>query len=74
MKHAIGYNIRRARLLAGMTQVQLSEATGIAQPDLSSYETGTTEPLISSLYRIARATNTDHYPLLWWTTTHNDNG
>lgn len=38
---ALGVAIRRARLAAGLTQVGLSERTGIPQNHISAYERGT---------------------------------
>jgi len=37
----------------GMTQVRLAEKTGIAQCDISRIETGTSNPSIKTLKRIA---------------------
>lgn len=55
------YEIKRAliqaRIDAGMTQVQLSEATGISQADISRLENGTRNPSISLLKRLAEAMN-----------------
>ena len=55
------YEIKRAliqaRIDAGMTQVQLSEATGISQADISRLENGTRNPSIGLLQRLAEAMN-----------------
>lgn len=50
-----GQLIRDARLGADLTQVQLAEATGIDQPQLSKYELDKIEPEIATLRRLAEA-------------------
>ena len=47
----------QARINAGMTQVQLSEATGISQADISRLENGTRNPSLGLLKRLADAMN-----------------
>ena len=42
-----------ARRSAGLTQKQLSERTGIAQSDLSKLESGTANPSLRTLRRLA---------------------
>ena len=42
-----------ARKLSGMTQKQLSEKTGIAQPDIIKLENGNANPSIRTLKRLA---------------------
>ena len=44
-----------ARIRAGMTQVELSERSGISQADISRLERGTRNPSISLLKRLAEA-------------------
>lgn len=46
-------NLSNARNFAGMTQRQLSEATGIYQADISKIERGLANPSISTLQRLA---------------------
>lgn len=48
--------LRSARQRAGMTQTQLANAAGVAQPVVSQYETGTREPAFSTLERLVAAT------------------
>lgn len=43
----------KAREMAGMTQKQLSEATGIYQADISKIERGLANPSLSTLKRLA---------------------
>ena len=44
-----------ARIRAGMTQVELSEKSGISQADISRMEKGTRNPSIALLKRLAEA-------------------
>lgn len=60
-------SFRRDRMVAGrvargMTQEDLAEKTGIAQPHLSDYESGSVVPSVGTIVKIARALNytTDH--------------
>lgn len=47
--------ILNARIQAGMTQMQLSEKTGISQADISRLERGTRNPSLALLKRLADA-------------------
>lgn len=42
-----------ARQESGLTQKQLSDRTGIAQPDISKLENGTANPSLKTLKRLA---------------------
>ena len=44
-----------ARINAGMTQVELSEKSGISQADISRLEKGTRNPSLALLKRLAEA-------------------
>ena len=44
-----------ARKLSGLTQKQLSEKTGITQPDISKLENGNANPSIRTLKRLSNA-------------------
>ncbi len=44
-----------ARIQAGLTQMQLSEKSGISQADISRLERGTRNPSLSLLKRLAEA-------------------
>ncbi len=46
-------NLIKARNIAGMTQKQLSESTGIYQADISKIERGLANPSLSTLKRLA---------------------
>ncbi|CAN5345886.1 hypothetical protein BH09ACT1_BH09ACT1_11810 [soil metagenome] len=50
-----GDRIRALRDRAGLTQAELAQRTGIAQPKLSDYERGVVVPSPSSFDRIVRA-------------------
>lgn len=47
--------LRKLRDDKGLTQVQLSELTGIPQPMISQYEKGLKEPSVSNAKKIADA-------------------
>ena len=46
-----------ARINAGMTQVELSQKSGISQADISRLEKGTRNPSLNLLKRLAEAMN-----------------
>ncbi len=46
-----------ARIQAGLTQLQLSERSGISQADISRLEKGTRNPSLALLKRLAEAMN-----------------
>ena len=50
---AIIQAMRDARKSSGLTQKQLSEKTGIAQADISKLETGSANPSLRTLQRLA---------------------
>lgn len=54
----LGAAIRRHRLEAGLTLVQLAEQAGLSQPFLSQVENDRAQPSMESLSRIARALHT----------------
>ncbi len=47
-----------ARIRAGMTQVELSQKSGISQADISRLENGSRNPSLALLKRLAVAMNT----------------
>ena len=47
--------LREARKRAGLTQTEASERSGVPQSCISGYETGTAEPSVSFLQRLAKA-------------------
>lgn len=50
---SLAVNLARSRDMAGMTQKQLSEITGIYQGDISKIERGMANPSLSTLKRLA---------------------
>ncbi|MFN7155210.1 MAG: helix-turn-helix domain-containing protein [Acidovorax sp.] len=55
MSEAIGRRIAEARQKAGLSQAELGEHTGIAQTQISRYESGRAVPRRASLMRLAEA-------------------
>jgi transcriptional regulator with XRE-family HTH domain len=55
---SLGAEIRRRRLDAGLTLVQLAERSGLSQPFLSQVENDRSQPSMASLVRIAQALDT----------------
>lgn len=54
-RRTIGARIREARHAAGLTQIQLGEATGLDHKTIHRIEYATTDPSLSMLIRIAHA-------------------
>ena len=48
-------NLKRIRINKNMTQVELSDKTGITQQNISAYEQGKNIPLLDSAAKIADA-------------------
>ena len=59
-----GYEIRRQRKLAGMTQVQLADRVGVHQTQISSIERGQTSD-VKTVMKICEVLGIDHEPLAW---------
>ena len=55
IEDAIIQSFINARKFSGLTQKQLSEKTGITQPDISKLENGNANPSIRTLKRLANA-------------------
>lgn len=51
--------IRRARALAGISQVELARRSGIAAPTISAYEGGRRDPTVTNLVRLLDAAGLD---------------
>lgn len=49
------YQLARLRILHGLTQKQLAELVGTKQPSIARLESGTSEPRISFLRKVAAA-------------------
>jgi transcriptional regulator with XRE-family HTH domain len=50
-------NLKKRRKELGLTQNQLSELTGIAQNDISRYESGRMNPTVDNLIQLADVLN-----------------
>lgn len=59
--------VKHARETAGITQVQLAEATGISQQAISAIELGKSEPGVLTALKIARYLKVD--PRVLWMET-----
>ncbi len=57
--HEPAYQIARLRILRGLTQEQLAERLGTAQPNIARWESGAKEPCVSNLRKIAEALDAD---------------
>lgn len=51
--------LRTARRRAGLTQAQLAELTGVAQPAIARIESGRVQPGVDTLARLLRACGWD---------------
>ena len=64
-----GDNIRAARMAAGLTQKQLGDKAGIAEPTIRRYELGKLNPKLSTLQKIANALGVSVYSIGDFTTS-----
>jgi len=55
VEYAIMNEMLKLRSEAGISQSQLSQKTGITQPDISKLENGKANPSIATLKKVARA-------------------
>lgn len=55
MRKLVGRNVRRIRLARGLTQEQLSEASGFTQQYISDLERGRRNPTVVTLFELAQA-------------------
>lgn len=56
IEFTLGDRIRKARVLAGLTQAELADAVGVTQAALSRWEHAESEPRASQLIALAAAT------------------
>ena len=59
MRQEIGRQVREARQRAGLTQSDLSTASGVLQPEISRVERGFANPTLDTLGKLAAAVNTE---------------
>ena len=64
MRRLVGRNVRRIRLLRGMTQEDLSVRSGFTQQYISGLESGQRNPTIVSLHEFAQALDTTPVTLI----------
>ena len=64
MRKLVGRNVRRFRLKKGLTQEDLSAASGFTQQYISGLERGGRNPTIVSIYELAQALNVPYLELL----------
>jgi len=64
MRKLVGRNVRRLRLQKGLTQEQLSVASGFSQQYLSDLERGLRNPTVVSVYELAQAMGVNYLELL----------
>ena len=51
----LGANLRRARQRAGLTQAELAQRAGLAQPAISLIEAGQANPTVQTIQQLADA-------------------
>lgn len=57
--HALGLMLCEARAQRGYTQQQLSDLSGVTQPDISRIERGLRSPTTATMMRLAAALDAD---------------
>jgi len=64
MRKLVGNHVSRLRRKQGLTQEQLSEASGFSQQYISGLEQGRRNPTIVTIYELAQALGVTHMDLL----------
>ncbi len=64
MRKLVGRNVRRFRLQGGLTQEQLSAASGFSQQYISDLERGLRNPTVVSVYELAQALDVNYLELM----------
>lgn len=64
MRKLVGRNVRRLRLQKGLTQEELSAASGFSQQYISDLERGLRNPTVVSVYELAQAIDVNYLELL----------
>lgn len=59
----VGEHLKRARLLRGLTQAQAAACMGVTQFTVINWETGRTEPPVSSVWALCAFLGYDPYPI-----------
>jgi transcriptional regulator with XRE-family HTH domain len=58
-KEQLGVNLRRLRLAAGLTQMELSNRSGLDMAEISRLERGVKDPRLSTIVRLATGLEVD---------------
>lgn len=64
MRKLVGRNVRRLRLQKGLTQEELSAASGFSQQYISGLERGLRNPTVVSVYELAQAIGVNYLELM----------
>ncbi len=67
-----GENLKKCRLQAGLTQTELAEVIGVAQPTIAEYEVGKKTPTLDKAIKIAKILGTTCEELFKERTDEND--
>jgi transcriptional regulator with XRE-family HTH domain len=57
VRHLVGGNVKRLRMVAGITQAELADLMGVDRAYISGLEQGHRNPTIVSLWHVAKALN-----------------
>lgn len=58
-RQRFSYNVKASRLMRGMSQIELSRASGVSASALSRIESNEREPRLSTIVRLARTLDLD---------------
>ena len=58
-KEQLGVNLKRLRLAAGLTQMELSNRSGLDMAEISRLERGVKDPRLSTIVRLATGLEVD---------------
>jgi transcriptional regulator with XRE-family HTH domain len=64
MRKLVGRNVRRLRILRGMTQEQFADRSGFSQQYISDLERGLRNPTVVTLFELAQALETTPVQLI----------
>ena len=64
IKSNIGNNIKRYRVAADLTQIELAEKMGISRPTISSWEVNRTQPAMQDIQQLAEILDCSVHDLL----------
>jgi len=64
MRKLVGRNLKRVRLLKGLTQEELAERSGFSQQYISGVEQGIRNPTIVTIYELSSSLGVQYLELL----------